>query len=274
MVDGGGAGSVSDDMICTVAETGSTNADLLALAAAGAAEGSWLRAERQTAGKGRQGRAWESPVGNFYGSTLVRLRPTDPPAPTLALVTAVALQEAVDIGLGIGRSIKRNDDDGSGRAVGRIVSRFGPLGPGDPYIKWPNDLLIDGAKLSGALLERADHAVVVGIGVNLAGHPNLANRQTTSLHAHGAELEPAIFAEILAGAFGQWLSIWREEGLGPVLRRWLARAHPVGTPLTAHLPDGTAHDGLFDGLTTDGALILRLADGARHVIHAGDVFLI
>jgi len=92
LVDGGSEGAV---LIRVVEETGSTNADMLALAAAGAAEGSWLRAERQTAGKGRQGRAWESPIGNFYGSTLVRLRPTDPPAPTLALVAAVALEEAV-----------------------------------------------------------------------------------------------------------------------------------------------------------------------------------
>lgn len=232
-------------MIRTVAETGSTNADMLALAAAGAGEGSWLRAERQTAGKGRQGRAWESPVGNFYGSTLVRLRPTDPPAPTLALVTVVALEEAVRIFLPTGATIK-----------------------------WPNDLLIDGAKLSGVLLERAGDAVVVGIGVNLAHHPDLPDRPATSLAALGVAAAAATFAEVLAESFARWLSRWRSEGLEPVRQRWLERAHPSGTALTARLPDGTAHDGLFDGLTCEGALILRLADGARHVIHAGDVFLI
>jgi len=242
MVDGGGADAV---LIRVVPETGSTNADMLALAAAGAAEGSWLRAERQTAGKGRQGRAWESPVGNFYGSTLVRLRPTDPPAPTLALVTVVALEEAVRV-----------------------------LLPTGATIKWPNDLLIDGAKLSGVLLERAGDAVVVGIGVNLAHHPDLPDRPATSLAAQGVAVAAATFAEVLAESFARWLSRWRGERLDPIRQRWLHRAHPTGTALTARLPDGTAHDGLFDGLTGDGALILRLADGSRHVIHAGDVFLI
>ncbi|MFL9842332.1 biotin--[acetyl-CoA-carboxylase] ligase [Sphingomonas sp. ST-64] len=231
--------------IRAVAETGSTNADMLALAAAGVAEGGWLRADRQSAGKGRQGRAWDSPVGNFYGSTLVRLRPTDPPAPTLALVTVVALEDA--------------------------VRTFLPTGA---TIKWPNDLLIGGAKLSGVLLERAGDAVVIGIGVNLAHHPELPGRPATSLAAQGATVDAAVFANVLADSFARWLSRWRGEGLDAILRRWVERAHPVGTALTARLPDGTSHDGLFDGLTSDGALILRLADGSRHAIHAGDVFLI
>lgn len=116
---------------------------MLALAAAGAAEGLWLRADYQTGGRGRQGRVWQSPPGNFYGSTLVRLRGGDPAAATLALVAAVALEEAVRI-----------------------------YAPGaDVAIKWPNDLLLGEAKLAGILLERADDAVVVGIGVNLAHHP-------------------------------------------------------------------------------------------------------
>lgn len=242
MVDGGGKGAV---LIRVVEETGSTNADMLALAAAGASEGSWLRAERQTAGKGRQGRAWDSPVGNFYGSTLVRLRPTDPPAPTLALVTVVALEEAVRVFLPTGATIK-----------------------------WPNDLLINGAKLSGVLLERAGDAVVVGIGVNLGHHPDLPDRPATSLVAQGVTVDVATFADVLTDSFTRWLSRWRGEGLEPIRQRWLDRAHPPGTALTARLPDGTTHDGLFDSLTTDGALILRLAEGSRHVIHAADVFLI
>jgi BirA family biotin operon repressor/biotin-[acetyl-CoA-carboxylase] ligase len=141
-------------------------------------------------------------------------------------------------------------------------------------LKWPNDLLIDGAKLSGILLERTDDAVIVGIGVNLAHHPDLPDRPTTSLAAHAAPVDPAQFAETLAETFSRWLSRWRGEGLAPVRQRWLDRAHPTGTALTARLPDGTAHDGLFDGLDADGALILRLADGGRRVIHAADVFLI
>lgn len=245
MVAGGGAVAVLSGAIHTVEQTGSTNADMLALAEAGAGEGRWLRAERQTGGRGRQGRVWESPAGNLYASTLVRLRPTDPPPATLALVAAVALEEAVRVFV-----------------------------PGGATLKWPNDLLIDNAKLSGILLERAEDAVVIGVGVNLAHHPDLSDRATTSLATQGASTSPATFADVLVEAFARWLGRWRNEGLDPVRLRWLERAHPVGTALTARLPDDSAIDGLFDGLDAQGALILRLATGARRVIHAGDVFLI
>lgn len=241
---GGGKGIVLSHVIRTVAETGSTNADLAEFARAGAAEGSWLRAERQTAGRGRQGRAWDSPAGNLYASTLIRLRPTDPPPATLALVAAVALEEAV-------------------RAHGVEAT-----------LKWPNDLLVGGAKLSGILLERADDAVVIGFGVNLHHCPEGLDRAATSMRVYGAAPDPQLFAETLAEAFERWLARWRGEGIAPIRERWLARAHPVGTALTARLADGSAREGLFDGLDRDGALILRLADGTRHVIHAGDVFLL
>lgn len=234
-------------MIRTLAETGSTNADMLDLARSGASEGLWLRAERQTGGRGRQGRTWVSPPGNLYTSTLVRLRPTDPEAASLALVAAVALEEAVRAHL-------------AAAAV--------------PTLKWPNDLLLDGAKLSGILLERAADAVVIGIGVNLAQHPHDLDRATTSLAAHGAIVDPATFQETLADAFARWLGVWRGQGLAPVRTRWLERAHPPGTALTARLPDGSAIDGLFDGLDIGGALVLRLADGGRRVIHAADIVLL
>ena len=234
-------------MIRRIAETGSTNADLIALAGSGSPEGLWLRAERQTAGRGRQGRAWVSPVGNLYASTLVRLRPGDPPAATLALVAAVALEEVVRAYLG---------------------------DPTPLVLKWPNDLLLGGAKVSGILLERSGDAVVIGIGVNLAHHPEGLDRPVTSLAAAGVDVAPSDFCETLGDAFARWLERWRGQGLGPVRDRWSARAHPAGTALTAHLPDGSAVDGLFERLDADGALILRLADGSRRVIHAADVFVI
>lgn len=218
---------------------------MLALAAAGASEGSWLRAERQTSGKGRQGRAWDSPPGNLYASTLVRLRPADPSAATLALAAAVALEEAVRVFL-----------------------------PAGATIKWPNDLLIDGAKLSGILLERAGEAVVIGIGVNLAHHPDLPDRLTTNLAAQGAPVDPATFLDVLADSFSSWLARWRQQGLDPVRLRWLDRSHPAGTALATHLPDGSRVHGLFEGLDAEGALILREAGGNRRIVHAGDVFLL
>lgn len=246
----GGAGPILN-LIQTVAETGSTNADMAALARAGAAEDAWLRADRQTAGRGRQGRAWDSPTGNLYASTLVRVRPSCPSPATLALVAAVALEEVI-----------------------RLLIHRGGLDVTGLRLKWPNDLLLDGAKLSGILLERAEDAVVIGIGVNLAHHPDLGERRTTSLASHGIDVAPEMVLEMLMEAFSRWLGRWRGEGVAPVRARWLERAHPVGTALSATMPDGTVHEGLFDGLSSDGALNLRLASGDRRVIHAADVFLL
>jgi BirA family biotin operon repressor/biotin-[acetyl-CoA-carboxylase] ligase len=231
-------------MIRTVATTASTNADMLALAAEGAAEGLWLRAVEQTAGRGRLGRAWVSPPGNLYASTIVRLRTGDPNPATLAMAAAVALDETL-------------------RAYGA-----------EPWIKWPNDLFIGPAKLTGILLERTGDAVVVGIGVNLAHYPEGLDRPVTSLVAQGLPApEPDQFLCDLAEAFARWLSMWR-GGLELVRRRWLERAHPPGTALSVRLPDQPPLDGLFDGLDADGALRLRLATGEVQVIRAGDVFLI
>jgi BirA family transcriptional regulator, biotin operon repressor / biotin---[acetyl-CoA-carboxylase] ligase len=193
------------------------------------------------------GRAWQSPVGNLYSSTLVRLRPQDPPAATLAFVAAVALYEIVV-------AYARN------RAV---------------FIKWPNDLMIGEAKLAGILLERADDAIVVGIGVNLGFYPDGLDRPVTSLAAQGLDApDPGYFCQDLVRAFAHWLSRWRGEGMTVVRQAWLAAAHPIGTALTARLGDGSSCDGLFDGLDNDGALRLRLADSSVRAIHAGDVFLI
>jgi BirA family biotin operon repressor/biotin-[acetyl-CoA-carboxylase] ligase len=231
----------------TVAATGSTNDDVAALARDGAAEGIWLRAVRQSGGRGRQGRAWQSPAGNLHASTLVRLRAGDPPAPTLALVAAVALREA--------------------------AAAFAPDAP--LLIKWPNDLLAGGAKLAGILLEREGEAVVVGFGVNLASHPGGTPHPATSLAAlTGAAPDPAAFLDILADAFARWLGHWRGEGLAPVRAAWLAAAHPLGTALATHGADGAVLEGLFDGLDESGALRLRFSDGSAGLVHAGDVFLI
>lgn len=185
-----------------------------------------------------------SPPGNLYASTIVRLRPGDPGAATLALVAAVALEETLS---------------GYGAPV---------------WIKWPNDLFVGDAKLTGILLERTGAAVVVGIGVNLAHHPEGLDRAVTSLPAHGlAPPDPEQFLHDLALAFDRWLGVWR-SGLDPVRRRWLERAHPIGTALSVRLPEQPSIEGLFDGLDLDGALRLRLASGEVHIIHAGDVFTI
>lgn len=227
-------------MIRRVAETGSTNSDLIALARKGEPEGSWLRADRQSGGRGRHGREWQSPPGNLYASTLVRLRPDDPPAPSLALVAAIALHEAAS---SFARGIR---------------------------IKWPNDLVVRNSKLAGILLEREGEAVVAGFGVNLAVAPDGVERAVTSLAEQcGNSPDPDVFLNGLARTFSKQLESWRQSGLETVRSDWLERAHPVGTPLST-----SEGEGLFDGLEEDCALRLRLADGTWRVIHAGDVFLL
>jgi BirA family biotin operon repressor/biotin-[acetyl-CoA-carboxylase] ligase len=216
------------------------------LARDGAPEGTWLRADSQQGGRGRHGRAWVSPPGNLYASTLVRLRPGDPAAHTLAMVAALALDQVMQAYV----------------PAERLT------------IKWPNDLLVDGAKISGILLDGLGDAVVVGIGANLAHHPEVVDRVATSVAAYTTAPDPTHFLSDLAASFAHWLARWRGEGLGAVLRRWLARAHPVGTALTIRPPGEPPVEGLFDGLDDDGALRLRLAGGEMRTMHAGDVFLL
>lgn len=232
-------------MIQYLAETGSTSVDLAARLRAGefVPEGHWLVADRQTAGKGRQGREWFDGAGNFMGSTAVHLRFGDPDPASLALLAGLALHEAVTRRL-------------NGVALAAL--------------KWPNDVMIGTAKLAGILLERVADSVVIGIGVNLASAPELPDRETIALGAADRDA----FAADLARQFDIELDRWRSFGLAPIIQRWLAAAHPLGTPLGVGEPGEALLTGTFAGLTDDGALLLRLADGQTRVIHAGDVRLI
>ncbi|NCP10775.1 MAG: biotin--[acetyl-CoA-carboxylase] ligase [Sphingomonadales bacterium] len=238
-------------MIEVVSETDSTNRLLADRAAAGASEGQWIRAERQNGGKGRQGRRWESPLGNLYASTLVRLRADDPPPPTLALVAGIAALAAAKLAVPASATLA---------------------------IKWPNDLMlqIDGswAKFAGILLERHDDAVIVGIGVNLAHAPDIAGRETAALAEVAPVPDLASFCETLADLFAAELATWRSQGLAETRKRWLAGTLPAGSPLRVHGEGGEAHDGLFETLAADGALVLRRADGSRMTVSAGDVDLL
>jgi BirA family biotin operon repressor/biotin-[acetyl-CoA-carboxylase] ligase len=192
------------------------------------------------------GRHWESPEGNLYCSTVIRLRDGDPPPHTLALVAANA-----------------------------VHALLAPLCAGQVRIKWPNDVLVDGAKIAGILLERSGDAVVAGIGINVTGHPVGLDRPVTSLLAQGMPDGDAAALQVrLAELFAHWLAIWRVQGLDPVRAHWLANAHPAGTPMRVVQPDGATVEGSFDTLDRDGMLILRLANGESRAIHAGDILLI
>lgn len=212
------------------------------LSDSGAEEGDWLVALEQVAGKGRQRRAWVSPTGNFHGSTIVKLRATDPAPTTLSLVAGLALIDAID------------------EAV-----------PGQPLmLKWPNDLLLLGKKLAGILLERADERVVVGFGVNLTAAPPVPGRETATL---GGGVTPQAFAPVLASRFATLLDLWRSSKPGLMAQAWLARAHPVGTRLTVHTGADELVTGRFDGLERDGALRLWRDPQGLEIIRAGDVEL-
>ncbi len=236
------------DVIRFVTETGSTNSDLAAKLRAGEAvpEGQWLVTDRQVAGRGRQGRNWFDGAGNFMGSTVVHCAPRDPSPATLALVAGVAAYEAV---------------------AGVLAD------PSRLRLKWPNDLMLGDAKLAGILLEREGDAIIVGMGINLAVAPDLPDRKTIALTALGPAPDRDLFARALAGAFDRELERWRTYGLEPLVRRWESVAHSMGTPLKVHPPGEGVIEGGFAGLTIEGALSLRLADGSVRAIHAGDVML-
>lgn len=229
-------------MIRFVPETGSTNADLFANR--DTHEGEWLVARRQSAGRGRAGRAWNDGAGNFMGSTVVDLRPGDPLPQTLALV--------------------------AGLAAHKTVAAL-PATPDGLQLKWPNDLLIGPAKLGGILLERQEQRVIVGIGVNLAQAPQVPDRPVASL---GGTIAVDTFAEALAAQFAAELARWHGNEWPMLRAEWLARAHPTGALLTVNDRDHGPIMGAFAGLGDDGTLHLRLADGAARAIHAGDVELV
>lgn len=235
-------------MIESVALTGSTNADMMARADAGASEGLWLRAEQQDGGRGRLGRQWLSPIGNLYCSTLVRLRPDDPPAHLLAFVTALAVHDTVL----------------------HILPDCGAR------LKWPNDVHVAGAKLAGILLERRADAVVVGIGMNVALAPQVPGRSVTCLRDLGAmaQIDAAAVLDLLAERFAGRVAQWRSVPPAALLDVWCAAAHKPREAMSVQRAPDDRIEGVFDGLSGDGALRLKLADGRVEIISAGDVSLV
>ncbi|KFL45942.1 biotin-[acetyl-CoA-carboxylase] ligase [Sphingobium sp. ba1] len=160
-------------------------------------------------------------------------------------------------------------------AANAVHALVAPLCAGQARIKWPNDILVDGAKIAGILLERTGDAIIVGIGLNVTDHPSNLDRPVTSLSAQGAaDAEAGTLLDRLAQIFAHWLAIWRAQGLEPVRTHWLLNAHPTGTPMRVQQPDGSTVEGAFDTLDRQGMLILRLANGQSRAIHAGDIFLI
>lgn len=235
-------------------EIDSTNEEARRLGDRGDEGPVWIVAARQTAGRGRRGRAWESPSGNFMGTLYLTPHCGPREAGELSFVAAVAVHDAVSSLLPP------------------------PLRPA-LRLKWPNDLLHERAKLAGILLESSGVAgaevawVAIGMGVNLAVHPEGLEYPATSLAAMGVSgVTPDDALAALDAAFTRWLAVWREvQGFAAIREAWLKRAEGIGGRIAVRLSSGTV-EGTFEGLAPDGALQLRLDDGSLNLVSAGDVF--
>jgi len=231
--------------------TGSTNADALARAAAGESGPLWIAAGQQSGGRGRRGRVWVSEAGNLYATLL--LTDAAPPAALagICFVAALAVHDA-------------------------ILDAANSLAPAQLKLKWPNDILLDGRKIVGILVEgvshAGSHAAAIGIGVNCLRHPESAEYPATSLANAGFAVQPGRLLELLGVAMERRLDEWqRGENFSAVRVAWLARASGVGSSIEVRLPSGTM-SGTFETLDESGALLLRRRDGMREKVAAGDVF--
>ena len=194
-------------------------------------------------------RAWSSPPGNR--SLPLVLRPAVPPAQAaqLGFVAAVALAETLRAALPAERQI---------------------------CCKWPNDLLIDGAKVAGILPEAEAlgqnvEVLVLGMGINLASHPANTPYPATSLSAAGSNVTIKALLESLAGGLHLWYRRWQDSGFAPIRGRWLDFAAGLGQAIEVRL-EGATLQGRFAALDASGALDLELADGGHRLVTAGDVF--
>ena len=228
----------------------STNEEARRLADKGEPGPVWIHADVQTAGRGRRGRAWDSPTGNLAATLFLR---PGRPAADCAQLSFVAALAASDM-------------------LAELSSGI------DLKLKWPNDVLASSRKIAGILLESASAGserpswLAIGIGVNLASFPEATEFPATSLAALGAKApstEDALTA--LAAAFAKWYEGWSRRGFAEIRDAWLARAAGLGTRIRARLQHEELF-GVFEGIDDHGALILR-TDAARvRAIAAGDVF--
>jgi BirA family biotin operon repressor/biotin-[acetyl-CoA-carboxylase] ligase len=250
-LDASAASAASGARLVSLDTVASTNAEALARARAGERGPLWLTARRQTAGRGRRGRRWASEPGNLHASLLLSDPAPPPRAAELSLVAALALHDA-------------------------LVERAPMLGP-RLQVKWPNDIVCDGAKLAGILVEGEGLpgrplTVVVGIGVNCAHYPADTPYPATSLAAAGALVAPESLAQALVGTMARRLAQWdRGSGFAATRAAWLRRAAGIGAPARVRLPEREL-EGVIETLDPSGRLVLRLADGSAELIAAGEMF--
>jgi BirA family biotin operon repressor/biotin-[acetyl-CoA-carboxylase] ligase len=220
------------------------------LAAADEPEGLAVLARRQTQGRGSRGRDWQSPSGNLFLSVLLRPRERARDAAQWSLLAGVALAEVLAEHL---------------------------RGAATPRLKWPNDVLLDGRKLAGILVDSsADGAgdvewLVIGIGVNLAVAPNVMGREVACVAEFVPPPPSERFAEGLLARLGHWRNLRREQGFAPVRAAWLAHAPAPGSAITLRQGEKMLGGG-FVGLGADGSLLLA-TDGRVRAFATGEVLL-
>ncbi|WP_099866188.1 biotin--[acetyl-CoA-carboxylase] ligase [Pararhizobium haloflavum] len=245
---------------------GSTNAIALERAGSGDAGGLWVVTDRQEAGRGRRGRPWQTEKGNLAASLLVVGDHDLKRTATLGFVAGLSLHDAlsaivpsanVAVALDAGRS-----------AGGSARNRF--------ELKWPNDVLAAGAKLSGILLEstlRQDgkQATAIGWGVNVVSHPSDTPYPASSLLQLGASCDASDVFTALSDAWQENYSVWNgPAGLDHIRLRWLDRASGIGSSVAVNL-DGRVARGIFETIDEDCRFVIRQDDGTRMHIAAGDV---
>lgn len=231
-------------------EVDSTNDEARCMAAQAEPMPTWIVADRQTAGRGRRGRVWESPVGNLMTTLYLPQQFSSTQAGQVAFVAGLALESTVRALLGETASVT---------------------------LKWPNDVLVNGKKASGILLESTMRDakidwMAVGLGLNLAHHPDNTPYPATHLQAEGAGAVSNLEAlSILANAFDTVFRQWQSTGFASILLAWRQVAHGLGGPIVARL-ENHAIEGIFLDINESGALLLKDAEGTTHTIDAADVF--
>jgi BirA family transcriptional regulator, biotin operon repressor / biotin---[acetyl-CoA-carboxylase] ligase len=238
---------------------GSTNAEAMARARDGERGPMWFVTSEQTAGRGRRHRPWIAPRGNLASSILEVVDVSPAVAATLGFAAGLALEAA----------LKKVSVEASLRSAGSDHMKFS--------LKWPNDLLAGRQKLAGILLEAEAMAedrlaVVVGIGTNVVAAPEGTPTPATSLAALGVHIGARELFATLSDTWAEFRGVWDNGGgFGEIRRLWLERAAGLGEPVAIQV-GGSAVEGTFDTIDDTGCLIVRMADGKRVAISAGDVY--
>jgi len=245
------------------ASVGSTNAIALDHAREGDPGKLWVVSKRQESGRGRRGRVWATAEGNLAATLLLIVGHDLKTAATLGFVAGLALADALNAVVPNGR-IAIAPDGGSGVRGNRFE------------LKWPNDVLADGAKLSGILLESAmldneRSALAIGIGVNVVAYPEDVPYPATSLNALGAACDAETLFLALSDAWSDNMRVWNDgRGLNQIRQRWLSRAAGLGGQVAVRV-DGNVVRGVFETIDEDCRFVIRDDSGAIQKIAAGDV---